>query len=80
MVKYLGHMVGYGSVKPSKTKTQGIQKFPIPRNVRELRRFLGMTGYYRRFCKNFSGKAAPLTDLFCEGSSARLPRHHTCVK
>ena len=62
-VKYLGHMVGYGSVKPSEAKTQDIQKFPIPRNVRELRRFLGMAGYYRRFCKDFSGKAAPLTDL-----------------
>ena len=62
-VKYLGHMVGYGSVKPSEVKTQDIQKFPIPRNVRELQQFLGMAGYYRRFCEDLSGKAAPLTDL-----------------
>ena len=62
-VKYLGHTVGYGSVKPSEAKTQDIQAFPIPKNVRDLRRFLGMAGNYRRFCKNFSGKAAALTDL-----------------
>ena len=62
-VKYLGHTVVYNCVKPSEAKTQDMQTFPNPKNVRELRRFLGMAGYYRRFCKNFSGKAAPLIDL-----------------
>lgn len=67
-VKYLGHTVGYGKVTLSEAKTQDIQDYPTPKIVRELRRFLGMAGYYRRFCKNFSGRAAPLTDLLKKGT------------
>ena len=62
-VKYLGHIVGQGQVRPLDAKIQTIAKFPIPTSLKELARFLGMAGYYRNFCLNFSDIAAPLTNL-----------------
>ena len=62
-VKYLGHIVGQGQVRPLDAKIQTIAKFPIPTSWEELARFLGMAGYYRNFCLNFSEIAAPLTNL-----------------
>ena len=62
-VKYLGHIVGQGQVRPLDAKIQTIAKFPIPTSQKELARFLGMAGYYRNFCLNFSDIAAPLTNL-----------------
>ena len=62
-VKYLGHIVGQGQVRPSDAKIQTIVKYPIPTSRKELARFLGMAGYYRNFCLNFSEIAAPLTNL-----------------
>lgn len=68
-VTYLGKKVGHGWVKPVEAKVEAILKFPKPNNKRELRRFLGMSGYYRGFCRNFSAVVAPLTDLL---STARV--------
>ena len=62
-VKYLGHIVGQGQVRPLDAKIQTIVKYPIPTSRKELARFLGMAGYYRNFCLNFSEIAAPLTNL-----------------
>lgn len=62
-VVYLGKVVGRGQVKPIHSKVEAVVSFPAPVSRRELCRFLGMAGYYRSFCKNFSAVAAPLTDL-----------------
>jgi hypothetical protein len=62
-VVYLGKVVGGGEVRPVHSKVEAILKYPAPTTRRELRRFLGMVGYYRSFCKKFSVVAAPLTDL-----------------
>ena len=62
-VEYLGYTVGQGKVQPVNAKVKDIVKFPSPTNRKELLRFLGMSGYYRRFCKNFSAVALPLTRL-----------------
>ena len=62
-VKYLGHIVGQGQVRPLDAKIQTIVKYPIPTSRKELAGFLGMAGYYRNFCLNFSDIAAPLTNL-----------------
>lgn len=62
-VIYLGKQVGRGKVQPLGAKIEAIVSFPVPTTRRELRRFLGMAGYYRGFCRNFSSVAAPLTDL-----------------
>lgn len=62
-VVYLGKVVGGGEVRPVHAKVEAVLQYPVPSSRRELRRFLGMVGYYRSFCKNFSVVAAPLTDL-----------------
>ena len=62
-VVYLGHVVGCGEVSPVDAKVQAIVRYPAPTSLRGLRRFLGMAGYYRKFCKNFADVALPLTNL-----------------
>jgi hypothetical protein len=62
-VTYLGHVVGQGQILPRQAKVQTILNFPPPTNKRELLRFLGMSGFYRKFCSNFSTLVVPLTNL-----------------
>lgn len=62
-VRYLGQLVGSGKVCPVDVKVKAISEFPPPSTRKELRRFLGLVGYYRRYCKNFSSVVAPLTNL-----------------
>ena len=62
-VTFLGHTVGQGKVSPIESKVASICKFPVPENKKALMRFLGMAGFYRKFCCNFSVIASPLTDL-----------------
>ena len=62
-VVYLGHVIGQGQVSPRQAKIKAIVEFPVPSNKRELLRFLGMTGFYRKFCANYSTIVEPLTNL-----------------
>ena len=62
-VEYLGHKVGQGFVRPISAKVESINNFPSPSNKKELMRFLGMVGFYRKFCPNFSTVVGPLTNL-----------------
>ncbi|XP_063856826.1 uncharacterized protein LOC135098416 [Scylla paramamosain] len=64
-VSYLGHQIGQGSVRPKTANVDAVLKYPTPTTRRELRRFLGMAGFYRRFCPNFADAAGPLTRLTC---------------
>ena len=60
---YLGHVVGNGTVKPEHGKLEAVQDFPTPETKSQVRAFLGLTGYYRRFIPDYSSIAALLTDL-----------------
>ena len=62
-VTYLDHAVGQGHVLPREAKIQAIKDFPVPSGKRELMRFLGMSGFYRKFVPNFSAIATLLTSL-----------------
>ena len=75
-VTFLRHFVGQGQVKPLEAKVNAISEFPVPKCKRQLMRFLGMAGYYRKFCKNFSGIAEPLTNLLKK--STRFKWHDKC--
>lgn len=68
-VTYLCKQVGQGEVRPLLAKITAISEFPVPKTRRELRRFLGMAGYYRCFCRNFSSVAVPLTALLSPSNS-----------
>ena len=56
---FLGHIVGQGQVKPVKAKVEANSDFPVPTGKRQLICFLGVAGYYRKFCNNFSVIAEP---------------------
>ncbi|KAL0151722.1 hypothetical protein M9458_052948 [Cirrhinus mrigala] len=68
-ITYLGKQVGQGHVRPVSAKVSAIVEFPVPTIRRELRRFLGMSGYYRCFCRNFSTVVYPLTSLLSPASA-----------
>ena len=70
-VTFLGHLVGQGQVKPLEAKVNAISEFPAPKCKRQLMRFLGMAGYYRKFCKKFSGIAEPLINLLKKSTKFR---------
>ena len=62
-LEYLGHLVTANEIKPNPNKLRAVTSFPTPRNPTQIKSFLGLTGYYRKFIRNFSKIAQPLTDL-----------------
>ena len=61
--KYLGHKISGDGIKPLQNKVDAIKKAPIPKDVTELKSFLGMVNFYRKFVKNMSSELHPLYEL-----------------
>ena len=62
-VAYLGHIITDKGVSPNPEKIKAVTKFPTPKNPKDIKSFLGLVGYYRRFIENFSKITKPLTSL-----------------
>lgn len=61
-IRYLGHIVGDGQIRPDQARVQCIVEFPVPTTVKQVRRFLGMSGWYQRYINNYAATASPITD------------------
>ena len=67
-VEYLGHLVGKDGVRVDLKKIESMQDWPHPKTLKILHGFLGLTGYYHKFVKNYEKIAAPLTALLKKNS------------
>ena len=67
-IEYLGHLISESGTEPMPDKLSAIKDMPVPRNPEEIKQFLGLVGYYRKFIPRFSDVAKPLM---------RLTRHDT---
>jgi len=70
-VTYLGHVISVDGIRPDPLKIHAVQNMPDPTNVKEVKSFLGLVSYYRRFIANCSQIAAPLTKLLKKGEIFR---------
>ena len=62
-LQFLGHIVGRDVIKMDPQKTAVIDQWPVPKDVHQLRSFVGLATYFRRFVQGFSKLVSPMTDL-----------------
>jgi hypothetical protein len=62
-LRFLGHVVGRTGIRVDPDKVRALAEFPQPRSLTELRAFLGLANYFRKFLPHFSSRVAPLTDI-----------------
>lgn len=62
-IEFLGHLVENGKIYPSPEKTAAVMNFPEPTTAKQVQSFLGLSGYFRKFIRNYSIIARPLSDL-----------------
>ena len=71
----LGHRVSERGIEVDRAKIDVIEQLPPPTNVKGVRSFLGQAGFYRRFIKDFSRIARPLTNLLARDARSTLTRN-----
>ena len=77
-IEYLGYVVSRDGIRASPEKTTAVKKFPVPRNAKEVRSFLGLASFYRRLVPKFAQVAKPLTEVlrktYLSGGNVSTPR------
>ena len=62
-IHYLGHLISPEGISPLPNKLDSIRHMPVPNSAKEIKQFLGLTGYYRKFVPRFADISRPLTTL-----------------
>lgn len=77
---YLGHVISKDGIKPNPDKIKAIQNFPLPKTATEIKRFLGLLGYYRKFIPDFAKITKPMTQCLKKGSKINIndPNYLNC--
>ncbi|VEN56960.1 unnamed protein product [Callosobruchus maculatus] len=78
-VEYLGRLIENGEVKPSPSKIETLKSLKPPSNAKEVRQFLGLAGYLRKFIPQFSVKTKILSNLLKKDSTWKWTNEHTRV-
>ncbi|KAI2658160.1 Transposon Tf2-6 polyprotein [Labeo rohita] len=68
-IAFLGYVISPEGVAMDDSKVNAVRNWPCPKTLKELQRFLGFANFYRRFIRNFSSIAAPLTSMIKKGST-----------
>ncbi|KAI2645331.1 Transposon Tf2-6 polyprotein [Labeo rohita] len=68
-ISFLGYIISPEGVAMDETKVSAVRDWPRPKTLKELQRFLGFSNFYRRFIRNFSSVAAPLTSMIKKGDT-----------
>ena len=63
LIEYLGFLVSFGKIQMDPKKIAGINNWPTPKTLKQLRSFLGFGNYYQKFIKNYSNLTRPLNEL-----------------
>lgn len=80
-VTYLGHIISEKGIETDPEKLSAVKEWPAPRNLKQLRQFLGFAGYYRRFVPHFAQIVAPLNDLLKgHGTNKQMKKYTNKVK
>ena len=77
-IEFLGHKVGNGKQRPEESKIEKVKALKPPTAKREVRKVLGLLNYYRKFVKNFSSIALPLTELTKKGQPNKVKWTEAC--
>lgn len=62
-VTYLGFNISADGIRPGRNKLEAVKDFPTPKSKHDVRRFMGLTGFFRRFIRSYAEKAKPISDL-----------------
>lgn len=75
-IQFLGHIISQDGIRPDNNKMQAIREYPVPRNLKQLRGFLGLCNYYNKFCENYAESTEPLLTLLRGKVKWKWEPHH----
>lgn len=75
-IEFLGHIIKNGRITVDPQKTDAIEKYPKPTTLKDLRSFLGVTGYYRKFIKDYAKVVKPLS-IHLRGENGQVGKNHS---
>lgn len=73
---FLGHIISNEGIKPNPDKITAIQKYPIPKTSKQIKQFLGLIGYYRKFIPDFARITKPFTQCLKKGRNVTLNKDY----